>query len=230
MGLGEVDMAEIDKNSELIALIADLQEEPSLSLVRKLIADGMDPLKIIEQCHIGMHQVGERYEQGIYYISGLIMAGEIMQQVSKLVLPLLNTEVSKNDSGKIVLGTVKGDIHFIGKNIFKFMIRCHGFAVHDLGEDVSPNEFLSAAQEFSPDIIGLSCLIDTSYKAMRDTILYLRENLPPEKHTADIIIGGFVDENVSKYVSSNYWTNDAMKGVHLCEKIMKERGDKVLAL
>ena len=216
-------MEEIDRNSELIALIADLEEKPALALVCKLLADGMDPLKIIEQCNIGMHHIGERYEQGIYFISGLIMAGEIMQQASKLVLPLLNTVQTKNDSGKIVLGTVKGDIHFIGKNIFKFLVRCYGFTVHDLGEDIPPDEFLSAAQKLRPDIVGLSCLIDTSYKAMRETISHLRENLPDEKHAAEIIIGGFVDENVSQYVGSDYWTNDAMKGVHLCNKIMQER-------
>ncbi len=209
-----------DNQDKLITLMTELKEEAVLALVEQNLGDGIDPLVIIDLCHKGMIQVGERYEQGRYYISGLIMAGEIMRQVGQLVLPLFENKVTNEDSGSIVLGTVEGDIHFIGKDIFKVLVRGYGFMVHDLGVDVPPRKFLAAIHEFRPNIVGLSCLISAAYKTMRETITFLRENVPENLSPRAYIIGGRVDELVCKEVRSDYWTNDGMKGVRLCQKIM----------
>jgi len=209
-----------DNQTELTALMAELQEEVVLDLVRQCLADGVDPLVIIDLCHKGMIQVGEYYEQGRYFISGLIMAGEIMRQVGQLVFPLIEGKITEGDSGSIVLGTVEGDIHFVGKDIFKFLVRVNGFTVHDLGVDVPPSQFLAAIHEFKPNIVGLSCLISAVYKSMRETIALLRENTPRDMAPHAYIIGGRVDELVCKDVGADYWTNDGMKGVRLCQKIM----------
>jgi len=209
-----------DNQTELSALMAELQEEAVLNLVRQCLADGVDPLVIIDLCHKGMIQVGEYYEQGRYFISGLIMAGEIMHQVGQLVFPLLASRITNGDSGTIVLGTVEGDIHFVGKDIFKFLVRVHGFTVHDLGVDVPPNQFLAAIHEFKPNIVGLSCLISAVFNSMRKTIALLRKNTPQNLAPHAYIIGGRVDEIVCKDVGADYWTNDGMKGVRLCQKIM----------
>jgi methanogenic corrinoid protein MtbC1 len=212
----------LNEPKELSALMADLQEEALLAVVRQRIAAGEDPLRIIDRCHKGMTQVGERYEQGIYYISGLIMAGEIMSRVGKLVLPLLESHITTGESGKIVLGTVEGDIHFIGKDIFKVLVRCHGFTVHDLGEDVPPGQFLAATHELQPDIVGLSCLISTAYEALGKTIALLKENAQPDQSRPALVIGGLIDEQLSHLVKADFWTDDAMKGVRLCQRIMKK--------
>ena len=209
-----------EDREKLIALIADLKEDASLELVRQLMAEGADPLAIIDICHKGLVEVGKRYEQGIYFISGLIMAGEIMRKAGELVLPLIESKVTNGDSGSIVLGTVEGDIHFIGKDIFKVLVRGYGFAVHDLGVDVPPGKFAAAIQEFKPDIVGLSCLISGAFKSMRETIAFLRDAVPQSQSPRAYMIGGRVDELVSKDVGADYWTNDAIKGVRLCQKIV----------
>ncbi|MBS3917382.1 MAG: cobalamin-dependent protein [Deltaproteobacteria bacterium] len=209
-----------DNQTELSALMAELQEEAVLNLVRQCLADGVDPLVIIDLCHKGMIQVGEYYEQGHYFISGLIMAGEIMHQVGQLVFPLLASRITNGDSGTIVLGTVEGDIHFVGKDIFKFLVRVHGFTVHDLGVDVPPSQFLAAIHEFKPNIVGLSCLISTVFKSLRETVAFLKKNIPQYMSPPAYVIGGRVDEIVCKDVGADYWTNDGMKGVRLCQKIM----------
>jgi methanogenic corrinoid protein MtbC1 len=209
-----------ENQEKLITLMAELKEEAVLDLVRQNMADGVDPLVIIDLCHKGMIQVGEQYEQQIYFISGLIMAGEIMRQVGQLVLPLIESKITNGDSGSIVLGTVEGDIHFIGKDIFKVLVRGYGFTVHDLGVDVPPSKFLAAIHEFKPDIVGLSCLISGVFKTMRETIALLKENIPQDVSPRAYIIGGRVDEFVCKDAGADYWTNDGMRGVRLCQKIM----------
>jgi methanogenic corrinoid protein MtbC1 len=211
-----------DNQTELSTLVAELQEEAVLDLVQQHIADGVDPLTIIDLCHKGMIQVGEYYEQGRYYIAGLIMAGEIMRQVGQQVFPLLESKITNGDTGSIILGTVEGDIHFIGKDIFKVLVRVHGFTVHDLGVDVPPSKFLAAIHEFKPNIVGLSCLITAAFKPMQETIALLKENIPQDLTPRAYLIGGRVDEFVCKEIGADYWTSDAMKGVRLCQKIMGE--------
>ncbi len=209
-----------DKHEDLINLVAELKEDTVLELVRQYIAGGIPPLEIIDICHKGMVQVGECYEKGIYFISGLIMAGEIMRKVGELVLPLIESKITNGNSGNIVLGTVEGDIHFIGKDIFKVLVRGYGFTVHDLGVDVPPSKFLSAVNEFRPDIVGLSCLISGALKAMRETIALLKGSIPQALSPRAYIIGGRVDELLCKDVGADEWTNDGMKGVRLCQEIM----------
>jgi methanogenic corrinoid protein MtbC1 len=213
-------MSVTENQEKLIALMAELQEEAVLDLVQQLMVEGVNPLSIIDLCHKGMIEVGERYEQGRYFISGLIMAGEIMRQVGQLVFPLLESKIANGNSGSIVLGTVEGDIHFIGKDIFKALVRVYGFTVHDLGVDVPPNKFLVAVQEFKPKIVGLSCLITAAFKPMQETVALLKKNIPQNLSPRAYIIGGRVDELVCQEVGADYWTNNAMDGVRLCQKIM----------
>ncbi|MBN2059881.1 MAG: cobalamin-dependent protein [Deltaproteobacteria bacterium] len=214
-------MSEKVNQDDLIHLMADLQEESVLDLVKKRLADGIDPLQIIDFCHKGVHLVGERYERGIYFLSGLIMAGEIMREVGALTLPLIERNMGEGNPGRLVLGTVEGDIHFIGKDIFKVLIQCHGFTVHDLGVDVSPGRFLSAIKEFNPDIIGLSCLVGSAYHKIGETITLLRENVSSKYALKKYILGGLIDERICKKVEADYWVKDAMEGVRICQRIMK---------
>jgi methanogenic corrinoid protein MtbC1 len=211
-----------NEKRDLNTLVAELQEEAAVDMARQHLADGMDPLAILDLCQKGMVRVGEFHEQGRYFIAGLIMAGEIMQRIGELVLPLLNSRVAKEHAGSIVLGTVEGDIHFIGKDIFKTLVRGYGFTVHDLGVDVPATSFLAAIHEFKPDIVGLSCLISAAYAAMQKTIAFLRERVPLEFSPRAYVIGGRVDDLVSKEMGADYWANEAMRGVHLCQEIMSQ--------
>jgi methanogenic corrinoid protein MtbC1 len=206
-----------ETSAALVAAISDLQEETALALVRKRLEVGDDPLLIIEGCQEGMRQVGLRYEQREYYLAGLIMADEIFSQVMDLLRPVVEREVSDRASGCILLGTVKGDIHDLGKNIVNMLLSCHSFAVHDLGVDVSPVTFAQEAARLQPDVVGLSGLLTSAYDAMRETVSLLRV----QSYQGPIIIGGGqITEEVCQYVGADYWTTDGVAGTELCKRLM----------
>lgn len=210
-------MINTDTSTKLIGAVGDLQEEMALALVRQRLAAGDDPLLIIEACQEGMRQVGLRYERREYYLAGLIMAGEIFSQVMELLRPVVERQVSDRASGCILLGTVKGDIHDLGKNIVNMLLSCHHFAVHDLGVDVSPVTFVQQAAQLQPHIVGLSGLLTSAYDAMRETVTLLRA----EGYQGPVIIGGGqISEEVCQYVGADYWTTDGVAGVDLCKRLM----------
>jgi methanogenic corrinoid protein MtbC1 len=204
--------------------IADLDEDGVLATVQAGISAGVDPAAIIAACEQGMRLVGEQYEQGEYYLSGLIMAGEILREVLEIARPALAASLAGNASGRVLLGTVKGDIHDIGKAIVQIALRANGFAVEDLGVDVPPQAFADRAMAWRPDIIGLSGLMTTAYEPMRETVRLLREL--PEFTTSPIPViigGGTLNEQVRVFVGADYWCNNALEGVRLCQQIIAGR-------
>ena len=204
-----------------IRQIADLAEPAALETVQQRLQAGHDPLKIVEDSQEGLRQVGIRYEQQEYYISGLIMAGEIFRQVMNLVQPAIAEQHQGSEQGKILLGTVAGDIHDIGKNNLSLLLRCYGFTVRDLGVDVPPAVFLHQAEVFHPDIIGLSGLLTSSFDAMEETIKLLRDAPGQELAQVPILIGGSqVNAEVCRYVGADHWVVDAMQGVRLCQQLL----------
>lgn len=218
-------MTKKTKLDRLTSLIAELDENKSLNLARQMIREGFDPLQIIEYSHRGMIEVGASYEKGKYFISGLVMAGEIMEQITHLVLPLTMDRSFKKNAGRVVIGTVKGDIHHIGKDIFKAFLRGHGFAVHDLGVDVSKRSFLSAIHEFKPEIVGISCLISTCIDSLGETIAHLKENTPAVTAPLAYLAGGrLMTDRVCTSVGADLCTADSMEGVRLCQHVMKKTG------
>jgi methanogenic corrinoid protein MtbC1 len=207
----------------LIHHVAELDEQAALALVRRRLSDGDDPLSIVEECQEGMRQVGERYEQERYFLAGLIMAGEIFREVMELARPVIEAQISGEGSGRILLGTVQGDIHDIGKNIQGTLLSCHGFTVYDLGVDVPPARFLAQARKVEPDIIGLSGLLTSSYDVMRDTVALIRNASVPKLADVPIIIGGTsINEQVCRYVGADYWIVNSMEGVRLCQRLLAD--------
>lgn len=208
-------------SEEMIARLVDLEEQAVLKLVKQRLEVGDDPLAIIEESQDAMRQVGKRYEERKYYLSGLMMAGEIFRQIMELVQPRLFSQLCGNESGRILLGTVQGDIHDIGKNIFGTMLRCHGFTVTDLGVDVPPSEFLEMAGRIKPDIIGLSGLLTISYDVMRQTVQLVRKSDEKSPVRTPIFIGGgMINADICAYVGADYWAIDAMVGVELCKELV----------
>ena len=203
----------------LAATLADLRENEVLSIVRARMTHGDDPLQIIVDCQAGMREVGERYSQRRYYLSGLIMAGDILREVMEIVQPAVEEHFSGRTSGRVLLGTVQGDIHDLGKNLLHMLLRCYGFTVEDLGVDVSPESFVEGAHTFRPNVIGLSGLITASYDSMRDTVSALRLAAQPDEQRIPIVLGGQVDEQVCRYAGADYWSTDAMEGVRLCQRL-----------
>jgi len=213
-----------DRRVELIRRVADLEEQDALKLVRIRIEVNDDPLTIVEDCQEGMRMVGERYERQEYFLSALIMAGEIFREVMDLLTPLIELRFSASESGVFLLGTVEGDIHDIGKNNLILLLTCYGFTVHDLGVNVAPNEFLNRALQVRPDIIGLSGLLTSSYDSMRETVQQLRASPDPRIASTPIILGGNqLNEQVCRYVCADGWVTDAMEGVRLCQQLLVNR-------
>ena len=204
--------------SQLISAIADLDEELALNLVRERLAENDDPLTLIADCEKGLQQVGERYAQHKYYLSGLIMGGEIFYEVMELIQPVMEDRISGTGSGRILLGTVEGDIHDLGKNMFKLLLSCYKLTVYDLGVDVPPQEFLRQARKLQPDILGLSGLVTKAYDTMRETIRLFRQ----EGHQIPIVIGGSqLSEEVFRYTGADYWVTEADAGVDLCLRLLR---------
>ena len=205
--------------------IGELDEDGVLATVRACLAAGEDPAEVIATCEEGMRIVGERYEQREYYLSGLIMAGEIFREVLELARPALQASLAGDSSGRILIGTVQGDIHDIGKTILQIALRSYGFTVEDLGVDVPPALFVERVAAWQPDIVGLSGLLSTGFESMRETVRLLRERASETAHppVPVIIGGGLINERVRGFVGADYWCGDALEGVRLCQRLMAER-------
>ncbi|MCE5254543.1 MAG: cobalamin-dependent protein [Actinomycetia bacterium] len=204
--------------------VAALDEKTVLYLVEAAIAEGNNSVDIVHAVQEGMRVVGERYEQKDIYLSGLIMAGEIFRSVMAVARPGLESELAGDASGRVLLGTVAGDIHDIGKNMAALAFRMFGFTVEDLGVDVPPESFLEAARSFRPEIVGLSGLLSTAFTNMRDTVALLRQELAGSDPMPVFVIGGgTIDEQVARYVGADLWTDDAMEGVRLCQRALENR-------
>jgi methanogenic corrinoid protein MtbC1 len=209
---------------DLTQALADLKESEALAIVRLRLGRGDDPLQIIEDCQAGMREVGERYAQRHYYLSGLIMAGDILREIMELVLPLVEEKFSGYTAGRVLLGTVQGDIHDLGKNLLMMLLRSYGFTVLDLGVDVAPGKFVQEARAFKPHAIGLSGLITAAYPTMRETVIALRAMMAEDGVQIPILLGGQVDEQVCRFVGADYWSTDAMEGVRLCQRLVDADG------
>jgi methanogenic corrinoid protein MtbC1 len=210
--------------ASLAARIAALDEQGALDLVTSRIDAGDDPLAIIEECQLGMRWVGEHYQTGKYFISGLIMAGEIFREAMVVLGPLLPETTADASQGSVLICTVRGDIHDLGKSIVTMMLRSYGIVVHDLGVDVSPDEVVRKVAELKPDILGLSGLLTVATDGMKATIDAMRAG--GEVAGLPIIIGGgIVDEQTCSWTGADLWASDASRGVKLIrESITAARG------
>lgn len=208
-------------SEDLIGLIVDLCEKEAKDLVQKKIDAGEDPLKILEQIRVAMAKVGEKFESKEFFLPDLIMSGEILRQVTEILEPKLKADIKAQSLGKIVLGTVFGDIHDIGKDIVKFMLESNGFEVHDLGVNVPKEKFVEKIKELDAKIVGLSGFLTLAYDAMKETIEEIK-NAGLREKTKIMIGGGQINENVRKYVGADSFGKDAIEAVALAKEWISE--------
>jgi len=203
---------------ELVDAIADLKEEKALRIVKEKLASE-DPLKILEFCRKGLEIVGKRFEEAVYFIPDLVMAGEILREITEIVKPKMEKTVQVKRLGKVLIGTVEGDIHDIGKNIVTLMLDINGFEVHDLGVDVPAQKFVEKIEEVKPEIVGLSGLLTLAIDSMKKTIETIDD--AGLRNRVKIIIGGnIVDERVKEYVGADAYANDAIEAVSICKRLV----------
>jgi methylmalonyl-CoA mutase cobalamin-binding domain/chain len=204
-------------SQELVEAIVDMREEDALKITDELLESGSDPFDVLDAGREAMGIIGQKFEEGEFFVPELMLAGEILSQMSEKVKPLLKEEVEEPEKlGKIVIGTVEGDIHDIGKNLVAFMLDINGFDVKDLGVDVSPDAFVQAAEDFGADIVGLSGFLTLAYEPMKKTVEALK--VAGLNSVKVIIGGGQVDEQVREYTGADAYGTDAMAGVSLAKK------------
>jgi 5-methyltetrahydrofolate--homocysteine methyltransferase len=202
-------------DQKLIEAMVNMREEEAEEIARKTLEDGGDPLKVMEQCREAMGVVGNRFEEGRYFLPELILAGEMLRTVSTMVQERLGKESRVDRSGKVVVGTVKGDIHDIGKDIVVFMLDAGGFDVLDLGIDVPPEKFVEAINEFRPQVVGLSGFLTLAFDSMKNTVEAIRDAGLREQ-VKIMIGGGQMDEYVREFCRADAYGADAVAAVSLC--------------
>ena len=213
-----------ERHDKLINLIADMEEDDALALTQELIDAGSEPTDLLEICRAAMDIVGQRFEDNEYFIPELILAGEMLDQISSMVKPLLADtadEATKADGGTVLIGTVHGDLHDIGKNIVTFMLDVNGFKVIDLGIDVSPQAFIDAIRESSPQVVGLSGFLTLAFDSMKETVEAITE--AGLRNDVKIMIGGGqVDEQIRRYTGADSFGLNAMSAVNQCKEWIGE--------
>lgn len=204
--------------NELAQALRDLDENKVNALVESMLADGASAIDLISSCNEGMVAVGELFSCNKYYISQLIFSAEILKQVMKRIEPLLDKSAAGQSKGKVIIGTVKGDIHDIGKNIVTTLLRGSGFEVIDMGVDVPAEKFVEAVKESKAKIVGLSALLNFTYPEMKNVVdAIAAAGLRSE---VKIMIGGApVDEQVRVYSGADFVAGDAVSGVQYCKEI-----------
>jgi 5-methyltetrahydrofolate--homocysteine methyltransferase len=210
-------------SNRLVQAMADMMEQEALSIAREMLENGTDPLKILEQSREAMEIVGKRFAEGKYFLPELIMAGEMLSQISGMTKSKLSeTRVATEGRlGTVVIGTVKGDIHDIGKDIVGFMMDAHGFEVIDMGVDVPPTRFVEAVREHRPVALGLSGLLTLAYDPMKETVEALTE--AGMRDDVKIMIGGgAIDEGIREYTDADAYGADAVAAVTLARKWLGE--------
>jgi len=204
-------------SGDLINLLADLKDKEVLELVKQRLDAGEDPLEILEDSRKGIEIVGKRFAADEYFLPELVFSGELLKQVTELVKPHLKQAVETKKLGKVVIGTVAGDIHDIGLNIVNFMLDVNGFEVTNLGVDVPKEKFVEAMQETKAPILGLSGFLTPAFDAMKETVAAV-ETVGMRDKIKIMIGGGQINDDIKKYAKADAYGKDAMEAVALAKE------------
>jgi 5-methyltetrahydrofolate--homocysteine methyltransferase len=199
----------------LVEAITEMREEDAVRLAQEELQTGTPPVEILDHCREAMTIIGQRFEEGECFVPELILAGEILRQISDVVKPHLSQAADVKKIGRVVMGTVEGDIHDIGKDIVTFMLDVNGFEVKDLGVDVPVAKFVEVMKDFQPQVVGLSGFLTLAYDPMKNTVQALRA----AGFAGKIMIGGGqIDEQIRQYTGADAYGKDAMAAVALARE------------
>lgn len=203
---------------EIVTALSELDEDTVLDRVKDLFSKKVPAIDILAALQRGMEAVGQKFETKEYFLSELIMSADIFKSATDI----LGDAFTSADSGKlgtVVIGTVKDDVHDIGKNIVATLLGSNGFKVIDLGVDTPQEKFVEAIKEDHPQIVGLSCLLTSAFDSMRDTVAAI-EAAGLRKKVKILIGGGPTDEKVRQYVKADGVCGSAQEAVEVCKKIV----------
>ncbi|MEI6803632.1 MAG: cobalamin-dependent protein [Burkholderiales bacterium] len=210
------------QEQNLVDWLADMNEDDAFALAKRmLLEEGANPLRVLELCRAAMDIVGKRFEEGEYFLPELVLAGEMLENISAIAKPLIKQAPGEEPKklGKVLIGTVHGDLHDIGKNIVGFMLDINGFDVKDIGVDAPIATFIDEIKAWQPDVVGLSGFLTLAFTSMKETI----EAFDKEGMRANfkvMIGGGQIDEQVRKYTGADAFGVNAVEAVKLCKQWM----------
>lgn len=208
-----------NQERQLVHLLVEMEEDQALALANTmLLEEHADPLRILELCRMAMDQVGKRFEEGEYFLPELMLAGDMLENISRIAKPLISQSAgdSQKKLGKVLIGTVHGDLHDIGKNIVTFMLDINQFEVKDLGIDVPIQTFVSEIRSFQPAVVGLSGFLTLAFDSMKETIeAFEQEGMRQDFRV--MIGGGQIDETVRTFTGADAYGANALEAVNLCK-------------
>jgi len=211
-----------EQEAQLVEWLADMREDEALELARRmLLEEGADPLRVLELCRNAMDIVGKRFEEGEYFLPELVLAGEMLELIGAVAKPLIKEGEGGASAklGRVLIGTVHGDLHDIGKNIVCFMLDINGFEVKDIGIDVPVDKFIEEINAFQPDVVGLSGFLTLAFDSMKETIAAFDQAGLRDQFKV-MIGGGQIDETVRAYTGADAFGVNAVEAVNLCRNWM----------
>jgi methanogenic corrinoid protein MtbC1 len=201
---------------ELTKLLSDLKEPEALAFVEEALEQGIDPMDLLGQAKEAMNIVGQRFASDEYFIPDLVFSGEILKRIVSMLEPHLKKGEEAKRLGKVVIGTVAGDIHDIGKDLVVFMLDVNGFEVLDLGIDVPVQKFVDTIKETGSKVVGLSGFLTLAFQSMKDTVDAIKE-AGLRDQVKIMIGGGQIDEQVKGFTGADAYGEDAMAAVRLAK-------------
>jgi 5-methyltetrahydrofolate--homocysteine methyltransferase len=207
-----------DQEKQLVEWLADMNEDDGVALAKRmLLEEGAEPLRVLELCRAAMDVVGKRFEEGEYFLPELVLAGEMLENIGAIAKPLIKSAPGEEPKklGRVLIGTVHGDLHDIGKNIVSFMLDINGFEVRDIGVDVPVQTFIDEINSYRPDVVGLSGFLTLAFDSMKETISAFERKGMRDKFKI-MIGGGQIDEAVRAYTGADAFGVNAVEAVALC--------------
>lgn len=206
------------EEKQLVEWLADMNEDDGVALAKRMLQQGADPMRVLDLCRTAMDIVGKRFAEGEYFLPELVLAGEMLETIGAVAKPLIKQQAGGEPQrlARVLIGTVHGDLHDIGKNIVTFMLDINGFEVKDIGVDVPVATFIDEINDFKPQVVGLSGFLTLAFDSMKETIdaiagAGLRDNMKI------MIGGGQIDETVRAYTGADAFGKNAVDAVTLCK-------------
>lgn len=215
-------MAENEQERQLVEWLADMNEDEALPTAKRmLLEEGVSPMHVLDLCREAMDIVGKRFEEGEYFLPELVLAGEMLDTIGAIAKPLIKAAGggAAQTHGKVLIGTVHGDLHDIGKNIVSFMLDINGFEVRDIGVDVPVQKFIDEIKAWQPQVVGLSGFLTLAFDSMKETIAAF--DAAAIRHDFKVMIGGGqIDDTVKAYTGADAFGVNAVEAVALCRNWM----------
>jgi len=210
--------------SKLAQAVIDGEAEDAVALAEQALEQGIDPLECINKgLMAGIHKVGELFSCGDFYLPELIIGADVMKQALEVLEPALLAGQSREVVGRVVIGTVKGDLHEIGKTLVATMLTANGFQVTDIGVDKSPDEFIAAIREVDADIVGASALLTTTMGQQK--VLVEAITAAGLRDKVKIMVGGApVTESFAREVGADGFAEDAISAIDLAFRLIDAPG------